>query len=150
MTNIQKLAMDLTKQPPRPPQEKLNGLVHLPRLIDKCRADLAGTLGEYKYNCPVDKMLFSFKEVKAQALKDEVAKGGSDQEIADWFMTAGSPRTREQIKTWSEMMIKRSPYRRPDGKAWFIEVCSKLGINPKESTLFDFLNADDKLAFAKK
>ena len=31
---------------------QMNGYVHLARMIDKCRAVLAGTEGEYIYPCP--------------------------------------------------------------------------------------------------
>ncbi|MBI5777374.1 MAG: DUF5069 domain-containing protein, partial [Nitrospirae bacterium] len=44
--------MDLRKNYPRSPREKLAGYVHLPRMIDKCRASLAGTEGDYIYPCP--------------------------------------------------------------------------------------------------
>ena len=39
--------MDLTRDAPRSPYESLGGIVFVPRAIDKGRADLAGTLGEY-------------------------------------------------------------------------------------------------------
>ena len=39
--------MDLTRDVPRSPYEKLGGIVFLPRSIDKGRAELAGTLGDY-------------------------------------------------------------------------------------------------------
>ena len=39
--------MDLTKGPPSSPYDKLGGIVFLPRSIDKMRAHLAGTAGEY-------------------------------------------------------------------------------------------------------
>ena len=40
--------MDLSRDVPRSPYEKLGGIVFLPRGIDKGRADLARTLGEYE------------------------------------------------------------------------------------------------------
>lgn len=42
--------MDLTKRPPRSPRVRLGGYVLLPRLLDKCRAELGGNAGEYHYN----------------------------------------------------------------------------------------------------
>ena len=41
--------MDLTKTHPRSPNDRLLGLPMLPRTIDKARAALDGTLGEYVY-----------------------------------------------------------------------------------------------------
>jgi len=45
---------DLTQSPPRSPRVRLGGFAHLPRLIDKARATLAGTNGEYNYDCGMD------------------------------------------------------------------------------------------------
>ncbi len=39
---------DLTQRPPRSPRVRLGGYAILPRLLDKCRALLAGKVGEYK------------------------------------------------------------------------------------------------------
>ncbi len=41
--------MDLTKDYPRSPREQLDGIMILPRAIDKARAQLEGKLGEYLY-----------------------------------------------------------------------------------------------------
>lgn len=41
--------MDLTKEYPRSPRERLLGVPMLPRTIDKARAVLSDTLGEYIY-----------------------------------------------------------------------------------------------------
>ena len=38
---------DLTKEPPRSPKTLVGGYVILGRTLDKCRALLAGTIGEY-------------------------------------------------------------------------------------------------------
>jgi hypothetical protein len=40
-------APDLSQHPPRSPRARLGGYVHLPRLLDKARAHLAGRMGEY-------------------------------------------------------------------------------------------------------
>ena len=51
---LQLLAPDLTKNFPRSPRETLAGYVIAARAVDKCRAVLAGTAGEYHSGCPVD------------------------------------------------------------------------------------------------
>jgi len=35
----------------------------------------------------------------------------------------------------------------PEKRAYFIENCSKLGLNPETSTTFDWLEADDRASF---
>ena len=46
---LQTLARDLRKTPPRSPREKLGGFVIAARMVDKARADLLGTNGEYNF-----------------------------------------------------------------------------------------------------
>lgn len=57
---VKLLALDLTKQFPRSPRELLAGYVIAGRAVDKCRAVLAGTGGEYHSGCPVDAMFLDF------------------------------------------------------------------------------------------
>ena len=46
------IARDLAKEAPHSPRERLAGFAIANRAVDKCRASLAGTLGEYRYDCP--------------------------------------------------------------------------------------------------
>jgi hypothetical protein len=48
------IAWDLTKQAPHNPRGRIAGFVIASRAIDKYRANLAGTLDEYHYDCPRD------------------------------------------------------------------------------------------------
>ena len=57
--------MDLRTDFPRSMRVKLEGYVHLARMIDKCRAVLAGTEGEYIYPCPMDDRLMEFAGITA-------------------------------------------------------------------------------------
>ena len=52
--------MDLTKTAPRSPYEMLEGIVFLPRAIDKMRAHLAGTKGEYNSHAGTSERLLRF------------------------------------------------------------------------------------------
>jgi Domain of unknown function (DUF5069) len=52
--------MDLTKTFPRSPNDRLAGIVSLPRMIDKTQASEEGTLGEYDVDCPHDKPVLAF------------------------------------------------------------------------------------------
>ena len=61
-------APDLTQRPPRSPRVRLGGYTILPRLLDKARAVIAGTAGEYKYNNPNDGHFFRFTGLTPEAL----------------------------------------------------------------------------------
>jgi hypothetical protein len=65
--------MDLTKNFPRSPYDQLAGMVMLPRTIDKARAYTAGTLGEYRYECPLDQEVFEFLGIDGKTLTDKAA-----------------------------------------------------------------------------
>jgi hypothetical protein len=52
---------NLKKEPPRSPRIRVGGYAILGRTIDKCRALVAGNIGEYHFDCPLDNMLFGFK-----------------------------------------------------------------------------------------
>src|SRR2546426_4064654 len=102
-------APDLRKNFPRSPHDDLGGYVLLPRIIDKCRALLAGTVGEYKYNCPLDEQFFDFSGIDADKLKAEVAKGRSDAELLAWVQKKADKHSESQIACWSFEMRIRGP-----------------------------------------
>ena len=96
-------APDLTQHPPRSPRARLGGFVHLPRLLDKARAEAAGKAGEYHYNCALDKHFFDFTGIDAVALLAEVTKGRSDTELLAW-VNEKAKRLPFQIAGWSAWM----------------------------------------------
>src|SRR5262245_32316672 len=65
-------APDLTQRPPRSPRSRLGGYSLLPRMLDKGRATLAGTLGEYHYHCPLDQRILSFVGIDSKKLLAEL------------------------------------------------------------------------------
>ena len=101
MSNILR-AKDLTKEAPRSPYVRIAGFALLGRTIDKCRAYIAGTVGEYKFNCPLDRTLFGFKGLDAQEFKTFVETGADDEAIGKWVHEHGAQKTEEEIKTWSD------------------------------------------------
>ena len=84
-TNALSLDRDLTKQAPHSPRERLGDFVIARRTIDKCRASLNGTLGEYHYDCPLDNMLFSFKGINGEQFKQAVQAAKSYEDVEVWW-----------------------------------------------------------------
>ena len=68
---------DLTREAPRSPHLRVGGYVILGRTLDKCRALIAGDVGEYHFDCPLDNMLFGFKGVNGADFKAHVEDGAS-------------------------------------------------------------------------
>ncbi len=141
---------DLTKEAPRSPHVRLGGFVILARTIDKCRAKLWSDVGEYHFDCPLDRYLFSFKAVTGGDFEKFVATGASDEDIAEWLKKSGLPKTNFAIKAWSNKMSKDNYSNNPDpgNKPWLEGENNRLGL-PKDGTLFDYLDADDKACFKK-
>jgi hypothetical protein len=102
-------APDLRSGYPRSPNESLGFYVILPRIIDKCRATIAGTNGAYSFNCPLDRQFFDFTGLDAEAFKTELANGKSDAEILAWVQSNAQKHTVDDIKAWSYNQRWRRP-----------------------------------------
>ncbi|MBV8282384.1 MAG: DUF5069 domain-containing protein [Candidatus Eremiobacteraeota bacterium] len=89
--------MDLTKQFPRSPRQRIGGISMFPRTIDKARAQMAGTLGEYIYDCNMDKKLFETLGCTAEQFLDAVKVSSTDQEVHDLLVPNRIPD--DKIKT---------------------------------------------------
>ncbi len=140
---------DLTREAPRSPRIRIGGYVILGRTIDKCRALVAGDIGEYHFDCPLDNMLFGFKGVNGADFKAQIENGASDQQMAEWLDQTGEKKTLEEIKRWSDETEATSPYNNPERRDWFIEQTKPLGLDPAKTTLFEWLEADDKASYGK-
>jgi hypothetical protein len=140
-------ALDLTQEPPHSPRERLAGFVIAKRCIDKCRATLAGTEGEYHYACPLDQQLFAFKDITAEQFQDAVQNSENYEDVGIWLLANGTYRTSAEIKAWSDKVEASSLMNDPAKRASFMENCKKAGLDPKTSTLFDWLEADDRASF---
>jgi hypothetical protein len=95
-------------------------------------------------------MLFGFKGVEGPDFKSQIENGASDQEMVEWLNRNGTEKTPEEIKRWSEEVTANSPYNDPERRDWFIEQVQPFGLDPKTTTLFDWLEADDRASHAQK
>ena len=142
---------DLTKQPPRSPRVRLGGYVLVPRMLDKCRAELAGKNGEYHYNCPLDQEFLEFAGVDAEALKKQVATGAGDGEILEWISANAKLKHNEiEIAAWTAFQERRAP-NNPDSREYFNS--EHLRVAPKRTdfvTWFDYLDVDDHASYGGK
>jgi len=140
---------DLTKEPPRSPRVRIGGYAILARTYDKCCALLAGNIGEYHFDCPLDNMLFGFKGVKGVDFKAQIENGASDGEMVEWLNRNGQKKTPEEIKRCADEVTANNPYNDPEKRDWFVENVKPLGLDPKTTTLFDWLETDDKASHAQ-
>ncbi len=141
-------APNLTQRPPRSPRVRLGGYTILPRLLDKARAVIAGTAGEYKYDNPNDGHFFRFTGIAPAALLEQVKSGAGDWEMLLW-MNENAPlkRTVLEISQWSDWTETVS-FNDVEMREWFTDQIKRL--NPAREDLrgtFDYLDLDDFVSF---
>lgn len=118
---VRQITKDLAKDYPRSPRETLAGYVIAARMLDKCRASVCGTLGEYHFDCPLDRCFLDFAGIKAGELKEHVASGASDDEVAEWITNHATSRPRIEIVRWNNKMRELRISDLPDGPQEFLE-----------------------------
>lgn len=118
---VKSLALDLLATYPRSPRAKLGGYVVAARAVDKCRAVLAGTAGEYHYDCPLDNMFFGFAEIKGDDLKAFVATGADDEAVAAWIKEHAKAREEIDVIKWNNKMREMTLGELPDGPQAYME-----------------------------
>lgn len=115
------LASDLRISYPRSPRYLLGGYVIAARTLDKCRALLNATNGEYKYDCPLDNCLFDFTEISATDFQATAATGASDEEFAAWLTTNARANSPIEIIKWNNRMRDTRISDLPDNLQEFLE-----------------------------
>jgi hypothetical protein len=148
MTNFN--SFDLTQRPPRGPRVTLGGYVLLPRILDKCRASIAGKLGEFRFGArSMDRHFLNFTGIDEAALKAEVATGKSDSEMLAWVQANAKP-SREpwEVAQWSNYQIQRSSDSDAETLQFFAEAVAKFSTTREDiKTWFDLLDLDDYVTF---
>ncbi len=114
-------APDLAREFPRSPRKTLGNYVIAARTLDKCRALLNGTLGDYYFDCPLDHEFFGFSEIKAEDFKNYVATGASDEEVATWIQEKAQKREEIEIIRWNNRMRDLRISDLPDDRQKFLE-----------------------------
>lgn len=101
--------MDLRKNFPRSMRFKLAGHVHLARMIDKCRAVVAGTEGEYIYPCPMDDRLLEFAGITSEQFTAAVKAISTDEAVVTWFEKQAKPHQPAELEEWNQQLLARGP-----------------------------------------
>ena len=142
-------APNLTQRPPRSPRVRLGGYVILARILDKGRAELAGTAGDYKFNNPLDNVLFGFAGVTADAFLAQVKTGAGDFEMLQWFgaQAKKAPHEIAAWSAWTETFVENDV----ETREWLAGRIKEMDARRVDiGSLFDYLDFDDYLAFGGK
>lgn len=70
-------------------------------MIDKCRAEIAGTAGEYHYDCPLDRLLLRFTGITAADFRTMVATGADDEAAGRWLAEHSRTKSSLLIGLWT-------------------------------------------------
>jgi hypothetical protein len=152
MPNKTNISPDLSKRPPRSPRSRLGGYALLPRMLDKGRAEIAGTNGEFHYNCPLDQHIINFVGIDPAALREQLAAKKGDSEILEWSnINKKHKRTAWEIEQWSDFQQRRGPDSDSETLAFFAEAVGKFSETREDvKTFADLLDLDDYVTFGGK
>ncbi|NGZ96514.1 MAG: DUF5069 domain-containing protein [Nitrospira sp. WS110] len=101
--------MDLRKDFPRSMRHQLAGYAHLARMIDKCRAVLAGTEGEYIYPCPMDDRLLEFAGITSEQFTAAVQAHSTDEGVITWLEKQATSHQPAELEEWNRKLLARGP-----------------------------------------
>ena len=85
--------------------------------MDKCRAELLGQSGSYRYNCPLDRRFFAAAGLEAESLREFIATGAGDNEVAAW-MIAHARASKQAILDWSRSFRANPLWRLLEFEDW--------------------------------
>jgi hypothetical protein len=131
----------------RSPYEKVGGIVHFGRMLDKIRIHRAGRLpeawvaamgGHQNY----DGICCRFLGISYERIYQETSKETSDENLLEWAFTHGRRPSQEQILIWNAYMTKRN---------WRDKYTPRLQFRLEEAkmppnaalTMFDFIDLDE-------
>ncbi|MEO6004354.1 MAG: DUF5069 domain-containing protein [Opitutus sp.] len=79
-----------------------------------------------------------------RGLRKVLASGASDAEVASWIESHGQGKTPDEVEAWNRESERVSFYNVPEKREWFSGECRRLGLDPAKTTLFEYLEADDR------
>ncbi len=101
-------AKDLREEPPRRWSDELGGIAWLPRMIDKARAAMRGTLGDYLYGqSPFDRGLLRALGISYRDFTTIVRRAGNDDGKVLALLQLQCGRNLELARRWGEDLGKR-------------------------------------------
>ncbi|MGH7659497.1 MAG: DUF5069 domain-containing protein [Vulcanimicrobiaceae bacterium] len=135
--------MDLTTSYPRSVREQHLGIVQLARTIDKGKAKLAGKLGEYNYDCPMDKYLFEWLGFSGEQLLEAIKKG--DQAADDFVRPYIAKKSQGELETFNREWLEHAPAPGSGGEKYFLDMRNEVAPNRTDVTAWaDLLDLDEK------
>ncbi|MBV8489814.1 MAG: DUF5069 domain-containing protein [Candidatus Eremiobacteraeota bacterium] len=135
--------MDLTKDYPRSVKAKWQGIVQLGRAIDKGKAKIAGKLGEYNYDCPMDKGVFEFLGMDGEKLLEVIRSAKSDAEIEAYTRPFVAAKSAEEVARFNREWLSHGPSE--ESREYFLTLRNQVAPDRTDVTTWaDVLDLDEK------
>ena len=140
------MRMDLTKDVPRSPNEMMAGIVSLPRMIDKTRANAEGTLGEYDVDCPHDKPVLAFLGLDFAAFSAKLKELNYENgKVEAWAKPLVDKHSPAEVSAFNQSRRDWGPD--AHSQAYFDKLKAEVAPNrPDVTTWFKLLDLDEKRA----
>lgn len=137
--------LDLRTRPPRSPYEELDGLMLMPRTVDKVRAQLpGGNPGEYYISGPIKGIsgyLLERLGVTEEQLREAVRDAATEDDVAAWLRR----RTDASQYPAINATLRRIKPKHAENEAWLRdEYAATLAAHPNLEFIIDILDADDR------
>jgi len=137
--------MDLTKTYPASVRETMHGIVQLKRTIDKGKAQAQGTIGEYNYDCPMDKHLFEFLDLDGDTLLDVIKSASNDAEISEFVAPYVHAKDDGEIEAFNREWLKYAPEPGTPAEGYFLKLRAEVAPDRTDVTAWaDLLDLDEK------
>lgn len=140
-------APDLTKGFPRSPRDtSIAGYVVAARCVDKCRAVIAGTAGEYHSDCPLDQVWLNFAGIKYKTFRKFLATGADDAAVSEWVAKKAKQENRTEVIAWNNRMRDMAISKMPMKLQEFLEDYIPANLPPKKivRVWFDVYDIEEK------
>ena len=137
--------MDLTKTYPRSVRDRFAGIVQIGRTTDKARAYRAGTVGEYHYNCGMDKAVFEFLGIDDHEAYADRAVSMDDASLERWLTdTYIAKKSKAEIDRWNREWLEHGPEPGSDGEKFFVELRDQIAPGRRDVRSWpDLLDLDE-------
>lgn len=134
-------ALDLRIRPPRGPREELDGLMFMPRTIDKIRATFpGGHLGPYQIVPGLSQMLIDAIGVELPQLRRTIMLAKSDFEVAGWLRDNANA---TQYASVNRVLSTFEHENVPAAERAHFESLYPAYLRARYAVCFDLLEADD-------
>lgn len=140
--------LDLTRRPPRSCYDELDGLMLMPRTIDKLRATLpGGNPGDYFINgkiLGISGFLLERLGIAEDALREAIHEAADERDVADWIRARTDA---SQYPALNQTLQRIRPKHAADPDYVLAIYAETLALHPHLERTIDIIDADDARIF---